>query len=192
MKILHRTILFLMCLIAGHAYTQDMGKSVSLFTDTKSVKIGQGITVIIMEYSRAENDARTENRKDSQHGIDIGKSTGLLSMIPSTGLSGNIRNNFKGDARTSREGELRAKLAAKIIGRNEAGDFLIKGSKVIEINNEKEIITIEGAVRQRDIMSDNTVYSFNIYNAHIVYKGKGEVSRGQKAGFITRFLQWVF
>jgi flagellar L-ring protein precursor FlgH len=192
MKTILFNILFSLLLIEGAAYSQDLGKAVSLFTDTKSVKIGQGITVLIMEYSKADNDARTESNKNSQHAIDVGQSTGILGMIPSTGISGNIRNDFRGDSRTSREGELKAKIAAKIVGQNEAGDFLIKGSKVIEINSEKEVMSIEGAVRQRDISAENTVFSYNIYNAHIVYKGKGEVSRAQKSGFLTRFLQWVF
>jgi flagellar basal body L-ring protein FlgH len=137
MKTILFNILFSLLLIEGAAYSQDLGKAVSLFTDTKSVKIGQGITVLIMEYSKADNDARTESNKNSQHAIDVGQSTGILGMIPSTGISGNIRNDFRGDSRTSREGELKAKIAAKIVGQNEAGDFLIKGSKVIEINSEK-------------------------------------------------------
>ncbi len=187
-----KKMLFFIIILVSSVLGQDMGKSISLFTDRRSVKVGQGLTVLIMEYSQADNNAKTENLKTSQHSVDISKNTGLLSMLPQTGLSGNLRNDFRGDARTSRKGTLKAKIAAKIIGVNEAGDFLIQGSKVIEVNNEKEIISLEGAVRPEDIASDNTVFSYNIYDAHIVYKGRGEMSRGQRAGFITRFLQWVF
>ncbi|GAB4175912.1 MAG: flagellar basal body L-ring protein FlgH [Calditrichia bacterium] len=187
-----RTGIIFIILYACTLIAQDMGKGVSLFSDVKSLKVGQGVTVLIMEFSQANNDARTENRKDAEHGIGIKETDGLLGFLPKTSLDGSVRNDFRGYAKTTRRGELRAKVAAKIIGYTESGDFLIEGSKLIEINNEKEIFIIRGAVRPTDINSDNTVYSYNIYDAEIVYKGKGEVSRGQKAGFLTRFLQWVF
>ncbi|HFE65145.1 MAG TPA: hypothetical protein ENK14_12145 [Caldithrix sp.] len=107
-------------------------------------------------------------------------------------LNGDLQNDFRGDARTSKRGMLKAKIAARIVGINEAGDYIIEGKRVIEINNETETYILSGAVRPEDIMADNTVYSYNIYDAHIVYKGKGEVSRAQKAGFLTRLLQWIF
>jgi flagellar L-ring protein precursor FlgH len=164
----------------------------SLFSDIKANKIGKGITVLIMEFSEADNNAQTENRKDATHGISLKGGEGLFSAIPNTGLDMNNRNDFRGYAKTTRRGILKAKVAAKIVGVNEAGDYLIEGSKTIEINHEKEVYIIRGAVRPEDINDDNTVYSYNIYDAQIVYKGKGEVSRGQKAGFLTRFFQWLF
>ncbi|MFZ0391804.1 MAG: flagellar basal body L-ring protein FlgH, partial [Calditrichia bacterium] len=92
----------------------------------------------------------------------------------------------------SKRGVLKTKIAARIVGKNQAGDYMIEGRRVIEINSEKETYILTGTVRPEDIMSDNTVYSYNIYDAHIVYRGKGEVSRAQKAGVFTRFMQWLF
>ncbi len=171
---------------------QDMGKSVSLFADIKADRVGKGITVLVMEFSQASNDAQTEARKSSDHSLSVGDGQGLLKFLPEVGVSGNVRNDFRGDARTVKRGVLKTKIAARIVGLNEAGDYIIEGRRVIEINNEKEVYILTGAVRPEDIMSDNTVYSYNIYDARIVYKGKGEVSRAQRAGILTRLLQWIF
>ena len=177
---------------ASGSPAQKMASNTSLFSDIKSTKVGKGITVLVMEYAQASNDARTETKKRNDHNIKVSAGNGLFSFMPDMNLGGDIQNDYRGDARTSKRGLLKAKIAARIVGKNEAGDFIIEGKRVIEVNSEKETYILSGAVRAEDIMADNTVYSYNIYDAHIVYRGKGEVSRGQKAGILTRFLQWIF
>lgn len=184
-------LIIIVCVINGVMFGQDV-REVSLFSDIKANRVGKGITVLVMEFSEANNNAQTENRKDATHRIGLKNGEGLLGILPSTGIDGEFQNDFQGYARTTRKGVLKAKIAAKIVGINEAGDYLIEGSKTIEINAEKEVYIIRGAVRPEDINEDNTVFSYNIYDAQIVYKGKGEVSRGQKGGFLTRFFQWLF
>lgn len=177
---------------SGFLLAQDMGRSASLFADIRSDRVGKGITVLVMEYSQASNDARTEAKKKSTHDVGVNQGTGLFSFLPEIGVNAEMQNDFKGDARTTKRGVLKAKIAARIVGKNQAGDYIIEGKRVIEINNEKEVYVLSGAVRPEDILADNTVYSYNIYDAHIIYKGKGEVSRAQKGGMLTRLLQWIF
>ncbi len=186
------SVFTLLVLTAMPLFAQDMGRSVSLFTDIKANRVGKGVTVLVMEFSQASNNARTEAKKKSTHDNSISAGTGIFSFLPAISAKADMKNDFKGDARTSKRGSLRAKIAARIIGKNEAGDYLIEGKRVIEINNEKEVFVLSGAVRPEDIMADNTVFSYNLYDAHIVYKGKGEVSRSQKGGLLTRLFQWVF
>ncbi len=178
--------------LSAAVIAQDMGRSISLFSDIKANSVGKGVTVLVMEFSQASNEAKTESKKQGKNSVGIQKGSGLLGFLPEMGVTGKSQNDFKGDARTSRQGSLRAKVAAQIVGVNDAGDYLIEGKRIIEVNNEKEVYIIKGAVRNEDIMADNTIYSYNIYDAHITYKGKGEVARSQKAGLITRVLQWIF
>ena len=191
-RLMYVTITLLIAVLTSVNAQQDMGRSVSLFSDIKANKVGKGITVLVMEFSQASNEAKTESKKQNSNSVGLEKGSGLLSFMPEMGVNGKTQSDFKGDARTSRRGSLRAKIAARIVGMNDAGDYVIEGRRIIETNNEKEVYVLSGAIRQEDIMSDNTVFSYNIYDAHIVYKGKGEVARAQKSGFITRFLQWLF
>lgn len=181
-----------MLLFTVNAGAQQMASNVSLFSDIKSSQVGKGITVLVMEMAQASNDARSESKKQSDHNVKVSAGNGLFSFMPDINVGGDIQNDFRGDARTSKRGMLKAKIAARITGRSEAGDYIIEGRRVIEINNEKETYVLTGSVRPEDIMADNTVYSYNIYDAHIVYRGKGEVSRAQKAGVLTRVFQWIF
>jgi flagellar L-ring protein precursor FlgH len=72
------------------------------------------------------------------------------------------------------------------------GNLVIDGSKVVEINEEKEIIKISGIVRPQDIESNNIIYSYNVANAQITYSGKGAASTGQRPGLLARILNWIF
>ena len=192
MKNLISVSLLILSVVYGSGFAQQLASGASLFSDIKSSRIGKGITVLVMEYSQASNDARTEAKKKSDHNIKVSANKGLFDFLPEMNLSGGLQNDFRGDARTTKRGILKAKIAARIVGKNEAGDYVIEGKRVIEINNEKEVYILTGSVRPEDVLADNTVYSYNIYDAHIIYRGKGEVSRAQRAGILTRILQWLF
>ena len=58
----------------------------------------------------------------------------------------------------------------------DAGLFRIEGERTIEVNGEENIMKLEGLVRPRDIRTDNTIYSYNIASAKIVYRKTGAVN----------------
>ncbi|RMG41561.1 MAG: hypothetical protein D6732_02205, partial [Methanobacteriota archaeon] len=57
---------------------QDLGRSISLYTDIKANRVGKGLTVLVMEFSQAKNEAKTETKKQSNNSISGGAGTGLL------------------------------------------------------------------------------------------------------------------
>ncbi|MCX6830659.1 MAG: flagellar basal body L-ring protein FlgH, partial [candidate division Zixibacteria bacterium] len=72
------------------------------------------------------------------------------------------------------------------------GDLVIQGSRVVTINSDHQTMTLTGIVRRADINPDNTLDSYNIAEAQIVYTGKGPGADGSKPGLITRALNWIF
>ena len=72
------------------------------------------------------------------------------------------------------------------------GNLVIDGSKVVEINEEKEIIKITGIVRPEDIGTNNTIYSYKISDANITYSGKGVADRGRRPGIFARIFNVLF
>ncbi|MFW6255147.1 MAG: flagellar basal body L-ring protein FlgH, partial [Chitinivibrionales bacterium] len=90
------------------------------------------------------------------------------------------------------EGNLAARVSARVTQVLDNGNLMIEGSKVVEINNEKEIIKVSGVVRPEDIGSNNIVYSYNVADAQINYSGKGTVHEGSRPGLLSRFLNWIF
>jgi flagellar L-ring protein FlgH len=171
---------------------QDYGKSISLFADFKSIEVGQAITVLVMEFSQASNTAKTENKRDDKNSISSSAGTGIFDFIPEFGVANSNKLQFKGEGKTSKSGALKTKMTVKVVDRTASGDLVIEGSRVIQINNEKEVFKITGIVRPADVSSENTVYSYHIYDAQLSYTGKGEVSSAQSKGIISTIIGWIF
>jgi len=171
---------------------QDMGRNLSLFTDKRSLDIGQAITVEVIEFSEASNDAKTETKRDDKHKLEGKVGTGLLDFIPEFGAESGNSFTYKGEGKTSKKGSLKTKMTVQIIDKTPSGDLVIEGSRVIKINGEQEVFVLSGTVRPQDIMANNVVYSYQIYNSKIVFEGKGDISDSQSKGLISRVLGWIF
>ncbi|HWI12293.1 MAG TPA: flagellar basal body L-ring protein FlgH, partial [Burkholderiaceae bacterium] len=106
-------------------------------------------------------------------------------------ISGNINNDFSGVARTQRAGKLLAQLTVTVVAIDPNGDLRIAGEQLLEVNDEKQMIRLEGKVRSEDIGDNNSVVSNRIADAKIHYVGDGVLADGQKPGLITRILTWL-
>jgi flagellar L-ring protein precursor FlgH len=82
-------------------------------------------------------------------------------------------------------------MTAKIISVLPSGNYLIDGSRYVEVNEEKQTVEVTGEIRPDDISSDNTVSSLRIANAKIKLTGTGPASETAKPGLLTRVLGWL-
>ncbi|GAB4317064.1 MAG: flagellar basal body L-ring protein FlgH [Candidatus Zixiibacteriota bacterium] len=167
-------------------------RAASMYTDIKANRIGDVLTVLIVESSSAQNNVQTNTQKSSEFDLDAGPGFGSLDMIPIFGASGTSENKSGNQGQTSRSGNLQARMTVQVVGLRENGDLVIEGSRVVGINNDKEMLTLTGVVRAEDVQANNTVYSYQIADAQITYRGKGAASNGGKPGWIMRFLNWIF
>jgi flagellar L-ring protein precursor FlgH len=164
----------------------------SLYTDHRAMKDDDILTVLVMEEAKAGSESGTNTSKKHKVGVDGIKGSGVLDFIPNFGVSGGTELGYDGQAGTSREGSLVATVSARVIKVMQNGNLVIEGNKIVEINDEKEILKLKGVVRPQDIEADNTIYSYNIADAEITYSGKGTVRNGQRPGLISKFLNWLF
>jgi len=165
----------------------------SFYTDKKGKKVGDVVTVLVLEAAKAGSDTRTETEKKNNINVGQEKSSGkLFSWLPNFGVSGNANVSYDGKGATARNGELKATVTARITEVLDNGNLLIEGSKLVAINNEEEILEISGTIRADDINPDNTVYSYKIAEAVIRYSGSGTNSEAEKPGLLTRFFNWIF
>ncbi len=164
----------------------------SLYTDHRAMKKDDILTVLILENAKAGSQSSTNTNKKNSFGVQNSAGSGPLDIIPGFGAGGSMNIGYDGKGGTSREGNLVAKISARVVEVLDNGNLVIDGNKIVEINEEKEIIKISGVVRPQDIESDNTVYSFNISDAKITYSGKGVANTGRRPGIFARFLNWLF
>ena len=186
-------MLIIIFVLAGSAIAGGLyGSGVTLYSDHRAHGVGDIVTIEIVEVSSASNEASTELSKEHDSSMDLSAGTGALDFIPMAGYNTSNSNEYSGEGKTSRKGNLKAKITAVIKDILPNGNLLIEGSRIVEINGEKQITVLTGVIRPADITPANTVYSYNIAEAQITFKGSGSVQTSQRPGFFAKIVNWIF
>lgn len=156
----------------------------SLSSDRKAHQPGDLITVLVYENASATSAANTSTGRDANVGVELESP----SRTRNAGLTAN--NHLDGRGRTQREGRVIAQMTATVREIAENGDLVIAGEHLLEVNNERQQIKIEGRVRRQDVSDANTVLSTRLADAKISYVGDGDLSDRQRPGWWHRLLTW--
>ena len=170
----------------------DFGQAQSLFTDIKAHKVGDILTVLIYEQSKASQKAESKTEKSTSFSTKGGPGAGPLDFIPMFSIDGKNGNSFDGKGENVRNGMLRARMSVTVVSVLPNGDLVIEGSRTVGISGDRETLSLTGVVRQKDISPSNTIDSYLIADAEIHYSGKGNASTASRPGFFTRFINWLF
>ncbi len=173
------------------------------YRDLKAYKIGDIVTINIVETSKASKKAGTNIQREHSLSAGISNLLGFQTQIPhysggtfnpSSLLGAKYSSKFDSSGKTSRQENMTAQISARVVGVLPNGDLSIRGTREITVNFEKQYIILEGIVRPSDISSDNTVLSTYIADARITYTGKGVLTAEQRPGWLARFLSkiWPF
>jgi flagellar L-ring protein precursor FlgH len=164
-----------------------------LFSDTKARRVGDIVTIQVAESASAENSASTGTDRDSSLTAGIQE---LFDVDPSTlgkfNVQGGIASEFEGSGSTTRSGNLEAFITARVVEVLPGGNLKIIGSREILVNNEKQLMTIYGVVRPRDISHANIVLSSFVSDARIAYSGAGIVDDRQRPGWLANTLNTIW
>lgn len=189
----------------GSLFSDD--SRLDLFADIKARRVGDIITINIVETSKANKSAATTTgRRNSVNAQTnallgwenhdnipgVGSVFNAMNLNPSVGIDATYSGSFSGSGTTNRNENMTAKMSARIIQVLPNGNMVIRGSQEIMVNNEKQYITIQGVVRPADVDANNTVLSTYIADARIDYTGKGDLTRKQREGWLSRFFDVVW
>lgn len=182
-------LLFTLVSSAGATSLFNTSNSDSMFSDYKARKVGDLVTVLIIEQAQARQSADSSAGSDNNYGIGPGGGA-LADLIPLLRFS--YDNQFNASGGTSRGGSITAKLTTRVTDLYDNGTMRIEGKQTIVINEEEQEIIISGIVRSRDIDQENTVISSLVADSQIEFTGTGIIGDEQSPGIITRFFNWLF
>lgn len=168
-----------------------MNASRSLFSDFKALSVGDAVTIIVVESSKASNEASTSTGRSSSLGAKA-EGEAFNETIPSIDFGVSTNNEFDGGGKTSAEGEVKTRISATIDSVLSNGNLVVSGSRRITINDEEQRFSVKGVVRPADVQADNSVYSYNISNAEIDVQNDGMIDRNTEPGLLTRLFHWIF
>jgi flagellar L-ring protein precursor FlgH len=170
----------------------NAGNGANLVTDKRALKVGDLVTVRIVESATAEQNTNLTTSKEASvgGGAGAGSWSGSSSLpVTSYGVGGS--EAFRGGGSSARSGSILTTLTARVIRVLDSGNLVIEGRKSLKINEEKQHIYVKGVIRVQDVGRGNTVLSSAISDAQIMYEGKGPLSEKARAGFFTRLLDWL-
>lgn len=169
------------------------------FCDRRAKKVGDIITVKIVEVTSATEKATTETGRESALDAGITGLFGLETRYPARHtidmghlIAGSTTNRFSGSGETTRQGAITATVSAKVVEVLPNGNLAIEGKREISVNNERKEILVQGIIRQSDIDWDNSILSTYICDAKIIVAGVGVVGEKQGPGWLTRIFDVVW
>ena len=175
--------------------------SISLTEDPKARRKGDVLTIVISETASASKEAKTDTSRSSEVNAGMPNFLGLEkagfiknNVDLSNLINANVESTYGGSGSTSRQERLNATVTAKVVDVLPNGNLLIEGRRNVKVNNEDQIIIIEGTVRPADIGPNNIVNSIYIADAKISYSGKGIISDRQSPGWLMNVVDklWPF
>lgn len=164
-----------------------------LFNDLKASRVGDVVTVRIVENSKGNKNASTKTEKDSSVSASISALLGLPSnTLANTTVGAESSEKHDGSGSTSRSSQLTAVIAAKVIDVLPNGNLFIDGKREVIVNNETQLLSLNGIIRPEDIGPNNTILSTYIADAKITYTGSGVVADKQRVGWLVRLIDLVW
>jgi flagellar L-ring protein precursor FlgH len=171
----------------GIASAEPIVPTGSLFADHEARRVGDAVTILIVESTQAAKSTLTKTASETQNNLGSG---GRLDFFDFWNLDAN--NSSVGEGSTSRRGDLQARITARVTEIDPNGLLVVEGVRSILVNGEEERIVLTGRVRPQDVRFDNTVLSTFLADASIEYTGQGVLATAQRPGFITRIMNWLF
>jgi flagellar L-ring protein precursor FlgH len=184
----------------GNGSIYQQGFDVRLFEDQLARRVGDILTVQLSEATSASKDAETNLSKTNSNSVTNPTLFGATPQFNTPGvlpLTSNSNNNlsfgldsdhsFDGSGSSSQSNSLSGSITVSVVEVLPNGNLIIRGEKVLQLNQGHEYVRLSGIVRKADIRPDNTVLSTQVADAQIAYSGTGAVQDTNVVGWLARF-----
>lgn len=154
--------------------------------DVRASQVDDVLTVVVAEQASAVTSGATKTQRSSSNKTSI---TALAGVTSKTGALANLTNmagdsQLNGQGTTSRSTTLSTTLTARITAVLPNGGLVVEAAKDIQINSERQTITVRGVVRPADIDATNSVQSNRLAELEVRVNGKGVVGDAIRRPFI--------
>jgi flagellar L-ring protein precursor FlgH len=172
----------------------------SLYEDYRARRVGDILTVNLQETTTAEKESETIISKSNSNSITnptiLGATPefnlpGFLPLSSTTnnnlGTSISSSSDFSGTGDSDQSNTLTGSISVSVVEVLSNGNLVVRGEKVMSLNQGNEYIRIAGIISPRDILSDNSIPSTRIADAQISYTGDGPTNDANVMGWLSRF-----
>ncbi len=165
-----------------------------LFEDRRAARVGDTLTVLLNETTRASKDGGTVASRNSANSVNAGlnavrNQTGASN--PSTSRSINAGANSAGSTNFDSKGgstasnQFSGTITVTVLEVLPNGNLSVGGEKRLAVGNEEEVIRFGGVVSPVNLQG-NTILSSQVADARIEYRGAGITDEVKNPGWLTK------
>ncbi len=184
----------LLCCGAAPAYAQGAAPARPVrhsgTSDRRNFVVGDVITVSVDENTLATANQSNTASDRRRRNLDLSASgTGMMAALPPTG--GGIGTGNDADSRqygdAVRRNSFRGEMSVRIVAIEPGGLLQLEGKKAVNVDQNRQELTLSGYVRPQDVSPRNTVESWRVGDAEVVYSAQGSLGK-PKGGMISRII----
>lgn len=159
-----------------------------LFEDRRARRIGDTITINLVERNTAEKSANANATRNGNMSAGIGP----INRLPLSGLNGleleaDAESDFNGKGAAAANNVFNGTITVTVIDVYPNGNLLVSGEKMVAINQGNEFIRFSGVVNPVYVTGANTVQSTQVADARVEYRANGYLDEVQTMGWMQRF-----
>jgi flagellar L-ring protein precursor FlgH len=177
-----------------------------LFEDRRAARVGDTLTVLLNETTRASKDGGITTSRSSANNLTGGLNgssniqnmagrktliTGTVSGNSSLGLGGSFSNSgsnsFDSKGGSSASNQFSGTITVTVLEVLPNGNLNVGGEKRLAVGNEEEVIRFGGIVSPVNLQG-NTILSSQVADARIEYRGAGITDEVKSPGWLTKLL----
>ena len=159
--------------------------------DRREYQVGDIITVLVTEATLA-SATKSQSGTDQQsrkNGMGLEPPKIGTSSLPSidASMSADKNSSSKQDGDAKRAVAFKGDISVRVVTVDKTGLMQIKGSKVVDVDKNKQTLNLTGWVRPEDISAQNLVASERIADAQLTYALSGDLGK-TRGGIVGRLL----
>lgn len=156
-------------------------------SDRIALHVGDVVTILVDELTQASADR--DESATRQHGRDLGLTGGTATS--QSGGSLRTRNDVQEQKKggSSRRERFTAEISTRVVEVGAHGMLKVEGTKKVKIDKHEQQVVVRGWVRPEDVTMDNTVDSWRVADAEILYTSNGSLVRA--GGFWSKLLDLI-
>lgn len=170
----------------------QVGMPVELFQDTTARHIGDILTIRLVEKASAKFDSNTTAQKDQNVNMPSPKIAGSeVTKNKQKVLETKVKagRKFNGNGNSSESHQFNAIMTVSVADVLPNHYLVVRGEKIIVLNQSEEYMRFSGIVRPQDIDQNNSVNSTKVADVKISYSGRGVLSSSNTMGPLAKFFQ---
>ena len=159
--------------------------------DRREYQVGDIITVLVTEATLA-SATKSQSGSDQQsrkNGLGLEPPKIGTSSLPSidASMSADKNSSSKQGGDAKRAVAFKGDISVRVVAVDKTGLMQIKGSKVVDVDKNKQTLNLTGWVRPEDISAQHLLASERIADAQLTYALSGDLGK-TRGGIVGRLL----